>query len=485
MHSRRYFLKALSLGTATVALASCGGGKNKGGSSISGENTISPTGNAPVNAAKELIIPNLVDTRNTTTDLWIKKQQFDFGLGTMTPTFAYNTADTNLGLLGPTLLMEKGATSTINYINNMDEVTTAHQHGLHVDGPNDGGPQSSIKPGESRVNVLEIDQQAGFHWYHPHPHGRTAPQVISGLAGLIIIQDPAEMARLPNLPREYGVNDIPLVIQDKTFNSNGTIAYDANKMYGKRGYLGDNILVNGKTSATVTTPSGWVRLRVLNGSNARFYERDDSLSLTNNKQFYVIASDGGLLEKPVATTSLPLGPGERYEIMVQLSADESIDLFAGPRSIMTIAAKNTAFDNSASMLPAILAQAPTLATANVVRKRSFELKENMTINNKQMNMMVIDEAINLGDIEQWRIFGKGAKHTFHVHGCSFKVISRAGGAPEPWETGWKDTVIVSGKREVEFLVQFNKRADKTAPYMYHCHMLEHEDRGMMGQFTVT
>lgn len=118
MHSRRYFLKALSLGTATVALASCGGGKNKGGSSISGENTISPTGNAPVNAAKELIIPNLVDTRNTTTDLWIKKQQFDFGLGTMTPTFAYNTADTNLGLLGPTLLMEKGATSTINYINN-------------------------------------------------------------------------------------------------------------------------------------------------------------------------------------------------------------------------------------------------------------------------------------------------------------------------------------------------------------------------------
>lgn len=99
-------------------------------------------------------------------------------------------------------------------------------------------------------------------------------------------------------------------------------------------------------------------------------------------------------------------------------------------------------------------------------------------------MMVIDEKIALGDVEQWRIFGKGARHTFHVHGCSFKVINRGGKAPQPWETGWKDTVIVSGKREVEFLVQFNKVASDATPYMYHCHMLEHEDMGMMGQFTV-
>lgn len=483
MHSRRHFLKALSLGAASVAIASCGG-KNKGGSSITGVNAI-PSNQTPTAKGKELIIPNLVDTRNTTTDLWIKKQQFDFGLGSMTPTYAYNTADTNLGLLGPTLLMERGATSTINYINTMNEVTTAHQHGLHVDGPNDGGPQSSIAPGQSRANVLHIDQQAGFHWYHPHPHGRTAPQVISGLAGMIIIQDPEEMSRLPNLPREYGINDIPLVIQDKSFNSDGTIAYDVNKRYGKRGYLGDSILVNGKSSPQLTTPSGWIRLRVLNGSNARFYERGDSLSFTNNRTFYVIASDGGLLEKPVATNVLPLGPGERYEVMIELNGNESLDLFAGTRSIMSISAGNTSFDNSASTLPSILAVAPSLSTVNVVRKRSFELKENMTINNKQMNMMVIDEAINFGDVEQWRVFGKGAKHTFHVHGCSFMVVSRGGGAPEPWELGWKDTVIVSGKRDVEFLVQFNKRADKSTPYMYHCHMLEHEDMGMMGQFTVT
>ncbi|MGB0833891.1 MAG: multicopper oxidase family protein [Psychrobium sp.] len=484
MHSRRYFLKALSVGTASLVIASCGGGKNKGGSTISGSNFITPP-NSGTTHSNQLLIPDLVDTRNTTTDLWIGKQQFDFGLNAITPTFAYNTAETSLGLLGPTLLMEKGATSTINYINNIDEVTTAHQHGLHVDGINDGGPQSSIKPGGSRANVLSIDQQAGFHWYHPHPHGRTAPQVISGLAGMIIIQDPEEIARLPNLPREYGVNDIPLVIQDKSFNNDGTIAYDINKNYGKRGYLGENILVNGKSSPSLTTPPGWIRLRILNGSNARFYERDDSLSLSNNKTFYVIASDGGLLEKPVATSALPLGPGERYEIMVQLSVGEALSLFAGPRSIMSISASDTSVDNSASELPATLAAVPALSVANVVRKRSFELKENMTINDKKMNMMVIDEAIKLGDVEQWRVFGKGAKHTFHVHGCSFKVISRGGGAPEPWETGWKDTVIVSGKREVEFLVQFNKRADKSAPYMYHCHMLEHEDMGMMGQFTVT
>lgn len=367
MHSRRHFLKVLSLGTASVLVVGCGG-KSKGGSKLGGQNTIAPVG------ANDLLIPNLVDTRNTTTDLWIKKQQFDFGLGKMTPTYSYNTADTNLGLLGPTLLMERGVTSSINYINQMDESTTAHQHGLHVDGSNDGGPQSSIAAGSSRTNVLNIDQQAGFHWYHPHPHGRTGPQVMSGLAGLIIIQDPAEITRLPNLPREYGVNDIALVIQDKTFNADGTIAYDPNKKYGKRGFLGDNILVNGKTNPSVSTPSGWIRLRVLNGSNARFYERDDSISLSNKKSFYVIASDGGLLEKPVMTTSLPLGPGERYEIMVELGLGESLNLLAGTRNIMSIVASNTQFDNTTAMLPAILSNKPNLSVTDVVRKRSFQLR---------------------------------------------------------------------------------------------------------------
>ena len=108
-----------------------------------------------------------------------------------------------------------------------------------------------------------------------------------------------------------------------------------------------------------------------------------------------------------------------------------MNLQAGTRSILSVTASNTQFDNSTAILPAVLANKPNLSINDVVRKRSFELRENMTINNKKMNMMVIDEKINLGDVEQWRIFGKGAKHTLHVHGCPFKIISRGGGAPEP------------------------------------------------------
>jgi FtsP/CotA-like multicopper oxidase with cupredoxin domain len=380
--------------------------------------------------------------------------------------------------------MENTMTSSVNFINELDVATTAHQHGLHVSGSNDGGPQSRILPGQSRTNVLEIDQPAGTHWYHPHPHGKTGEQVINGLAGLIIIQDQNEINTLPNLPRDYGVNDFPVIIQDKTFNADGSVQYDSAKNYGKRGYLGENILVNGKIEPTVSTPTGWVRFRILNGSNARFYERDDSLSLSNNQAFYVIASDGGLLEAPVQTTSLPIGPGERYEIMVELTASQSVNLRAGKRSILKITADLSGIDNSTANLPHVLASIPSTLNQGQAISREFVLGGDMTIKGKKMKMAVINEAVTLGTTEVWYIHGKGARHTVHVHGCSFLVIDRDGANIPAWEKGWKDTVIVSGKRPVRVLVKFNQVADRNSPYMYHCHMLEHEDMGMMGQFTV-
>ncbi|TWX71680.1 hypothetical protein ESZ36_00120 [Colwellia demingiae] len=479
MISRRNFVKNVSLGSLSLIVLGCGG-KNKGKTSI-GANPPIPK-NLTTN--NKLFVPPLIDTRNTTTDIWIRNSEANILDSTLTNTYSYNTAVDSLGLLGPTLLMERNMTSSLNFINELGVETTAHQHGLHVSGMNDGGPQSRILPGKSRTNVLEIDQPAGTHWYHPHPHGNTGEQVIKGLAGLIIIQDPEEINSLPNLPRSYGVNDFPIIIQDKSFNTDGSIQYDAQKSYGKRGYLGDSILVNGQIQPDVSVPLGWIRLRILNGSNARFYERGDSLSFSNQQQFYVIASDGGLLSEPVSTTSLPIGPGERYEIMLNMNQNQQLDLMVGNRNILSLVADLNTYDNSQALLPTVLANVPKALNQKNNVTRTFKLSENMTINGKKMNMQVIDEQVPLGITEVWRIFGKGARHTFHVHGCSFLVINRDNSEVPLWEKGWKDTIIISGKRPVEILVKINKTADRTAPFMYHCHMLEHEDMGMMGQFTV-
>lgn len=480
MISRRNFVKNISLGTVSLIVLGCGG-KSKGKTSI-GANQAIP--NTPTTRDK-LFVPPLIDTRNTTTDLWVRVSEASILDAKKTSTYSYNTATDTLGLLGPTLLMERNMTSSLNFINELDVETTAHQHGLHVSGNNDGGPQSKILPGKSRTNILEIDQPAGTHWYHPHPHGKTGEQVIKGLAGLIIIQDPKEINSLPNLPRNYGINDFPIIIQDKTFNDDGSIQYNTQKSYGKRGYLGDNILVNGQIQPIVSTPSGWIRFRILNGSNARFYERGDSISFSNQQPFYVIASDGGLLSTPVSITSLPIGPGERYEIMVNINQNQQFDLMAGDRSILSLIADLSTYDNSQSILPTVLANVPQALNQKNNVTRTFELSEKMTINSKKMDMAVIDEAVTIDTTEVWYIHGKGARHTFHVHGCSFLIVDRNGANVPDWEKGWKDTVIISGKRPVKVLVKFNKIADRNSPYMYHCHMLEHEDMGMMGQFIVT
>jgi bilirubin oxidase len=353
-----------------------------------------------------------------------------------------------------------------------------------VPGSVDGGPHQKIDSGNSRTEILNIDQEASTNWYHPHLMGSNAEHVYKGLAGLLIVEDENSLSL--GLPNEYGVNDIPLIIQDRLFVE-GVMTYS---MDHRRGYLGNTILVNGTIGAYKNVPMGWVRFRILNGSNARFYD----FKFEDNRSFEVIATEGGFLESPVAMKNLEVWPGERFEIMVNFNDSSVVKLMANStnrgqsESFEIIEFRPDENQSSNGQLPAQLNRIDSYDPSEVINTREFRFNMDgveggmMGINGVAMNMDVINERVQKNILERWVISSFDGKHPFHLHGASFLVLSMNGNEVPLHEQGWKDTVKVD--YEAEILVQFELEADDENPYMYHCHILEHEDMGMMGQFTV-
>lgn len=191
--------------------------------------------------------------------------------------------------------------------NTLKEDTTVHWHGLLIPAELDGGPHQIIAPGNVWRPTLPIRQPAATLFYHSHVHGRTGVQVYSGLAGLLLVTDEAERALA--LPSEYGVDDLPVVIQDRQFED-GLMVVPQGMMTTMQGRRGNTILANGTLNATAHVPNRLVRLRLVNGSNARTYD----LSFSDNRAFHWIASEGGLLDRPMSVRSLTLARGERVEV---------------------------------------------------------------------------------------------------------------------------------------------------------------------------
>ena len=224
--------------------------------------------------------------------------------------------------LGPTIRLYKDTDATITFTNNIGEPTTVHGHGLHVNGEIDGGPQSVIQPGESWQITIPVRQEAGTSWYHPHMMGKTAHHVHAGLAGFYLIED--ENSQALDLPKEYGVNDIPLVVQDRSFTDGKMNEYSVTEEDIMNGLREDTLVVNGTVDAYHNVPQGWVRLRLLNGSNARFYR----FHFGNDVTFFKIATEGGFLNQPVEMAFIDMAPGERNEIMIDLSDGANATLIA-------------------------------------------------------------------------------------------------------------------------------------------------------------
>ena len=266
-------------------------------------------------APANLPIPTLIDgTNGEPVDLQIRRGEWSFKPGIKTPTLGISQ-----DYLGPTIRTRQNSELNLHYRNTLDEGVAIHGHGLHVPGRVDGGPQLEIAPGDQWQPRLSIVQPAATCWYHSHTHGKSGDQVYRGLAGMILIDD--EMTDSLELPRQYGIDDLPVIIQDRTFDAQGRLVYSLNDA-GEDGWLGETVVINGAIAPIASVPAGKVRLRILNGANARFY----IVAFADNRIFYKIGSDGGLLEAPVPMTTMEMSPGERCEIVVDLSDGKSAEL---------------------------------------------------------------------------------------------------------------------------------------------------------------
>jgi FtsP/CotA-like multicopper oxidase with cupredoxin domain len=460
-------------------------------------------------AAVSLPIPPLADGSNgEPIALTIRSGEWSFKPGVKTPTLGFSQ-----DYLGPTIRTRQNSELNLHYHNTLDEGVAVHGHGLHVPGNVDGGPQLLMPPGEKWQPALSIVQPAATCWYHSHTHGHTGRQVYHGLAGMMIIDDD-EVDEMP-LPKTYGVDDLPVIIQDRTFDAQGRLVYSLNDA-GEDGWYGDTVVINGAIGPTAKVPAGKVRLRILNGANARFY----IVRLADERPFHKIATDGGLLAAPVAMTEMEMSPGERCEIIVDLADGKPAELLTvfedeedsvsgillnmigladKPAPALTLVVDNSLPAQTAP-LPDKLATIDRPADSAIVKTREFILDMDhdgghsahaghalmdMTINGAVMDMNVINERVKRGVWERWRVQSNQGEHPFHVHGCSFLIEQMGGGATPADQRGWKDTMVLDDDGWSEFIVRFDYPASDEYPYMYHCHILEHEDRGMMGQFTVS
>ncbi|MGI3185097.1 multicopper oxidase domain-containing protein [Nioella aestuarii] len=431
-----------------------------------------------------LAMPPLLDTRETgRVALTATPGSTAFGGGASTPTAGYNQ-----GYLGPTVVMQNGDLAA-EVQNNLDEAITTHWHGLLVPGEHDGGPQQAIEPGASWTPDLTIAQDPATVWYHTHMHGRIPEQVYFGLAGVIHLTDGQDDAR--GLPSTYGIDDLTLVLQDRRFDRSGRMIYDPSMMDIMHGFAGNRMLINGQAGATAVVPEGIVRLRLLNGSNARIY----TLFMDDTRPMHLVATDGGFLPAPVALDALRLSPGERAEVLVDFSSGGAPVLMSDPGQAYGVLqfATDSTLSARITHLPDQLDGAPEDLSGAEAVTRQVSLDMGMggmmmggggfAINGRPFDMRRIDFEVALGSVERWQIRSTMVAHPFHVHGVRFRVITENGGPPRPENTGWKDTVLVPG--EAEILARFDQPASRETPFMFHCHILEHEDAGMMGQFTVT
>lgn len=393
------------------------------------------------------------------------------------------------GYLGPTLRASRGEEVLVNVHNGLNEETTVHWHGMHLPPAMDGGPHTPVPAGGTWSPQWRVDQPAATLWYHPHPHGRTADHVYRGLAGLFLIDDPA--TDVAELPHRYGVDDIPVVVQDKNFDGN---RLDFSESLFGMGILGTSIVVNGTLAPYQEVTTERVRLRLLNASNARVYQ----FAFADGRDFALVGTDGGLLPAPVSTDRIMLSPGERAEIVVTVRPGERAVLRSDPPALGTPLGRLFGGADGFDVLE--LRAAPTLEPSPAVPDRLVDVPPvpvgaaeqtrtvrlgDRTINDKYMDMSRIDATLAPGAVEVWRVRNDDGKpHNLHLHGVSFQVTSVDGTTPPAHLRGWKDTVYVAPERNYEIAIQFPTYTDPTIPYMYHCHVLYHEDSGMMAQFLV-
>ena len=486
MATRRTILKVGLLGAPTVVAGAAGVA-----GVLYGTGDLDTAGR--IDFRNRLAIPPLAPSRldrdgRRVFDLRAAAGRHGFRDGALTSTWGING-----NYLGPTVRAKRGETVLVNLRNDVPEATTMHWHGMHLPAAMDGGPHQMVEPGATWSPTWTVDQPAATLWYHPHPHGATARHAYRGLAGLWIIDD--DLGDRDGVPHRYGVDDIPVIVQDKNFTEDNRLD-ESHRAMSASGILGDVVCVNGTVAPYLPVTTERVRLRLLNASNGRFYQ----FGLADGREFALIGTDGGFLTAPHPIRRIALSPGERAEIVVSLSPGERVALrsyapdlglnvwderFSGGDDTLDILELRAAGALAPSPpLPDRLAPAPDLDTGAVAATRTFALS-GFTINGQTMDMNRIDTVVTVDTTEVWEVTAvDDAAHNFHVHDVQFQVLSVGGAAPPPELRGWKDTIHTPPRVPIRIALRFRDYADRSTPYMFHCHVLFHEDGGLMGQFLV-
>lgn len=418
-----------------------------------------------------------------------REAEQEFIPGLKTPIMGYNGS-----FPGPLIRAQSGRPVAIKVTNYLAaENTVVHLHGGHVPVAEDGHAMDYIYPGNSRTYHYPNNQIASTIWFHEHAMDVTATHVYKGMAGLYYITDPVEEA----LPLPKAPYDVPLVIQDRLFNADGSFNYTLTQHSLMYGMQGDVILVNGAVQPYFKVEGRRYRFRILNGSNGRFY----NLTLSNGKPFVQIGTDGGLLPKPVTRSSIYIAPGERIEVVLDFTGYKGSQIVLKNTTGSGRTAEVMRFDvgpnaSDTSRVPSSLRSFAPLNPKSAVRTRTFTLGMDMmtglfTINGLSYDHMRVDADPALGTTEIWEFVNPMMMpHPMHAHDIMWQILDRNGAAPPAYEVGWKDTWVVPAGGRVRVIGRFtdytcsNDMMDHLSNYMVHCHILEHEEHGMMAQFRV-
>lgn len=455
-----------------------------------------------------LYIPPTLSTRNLT--LVARAHDADIAPGVRSRVMTVGD-----GPVSPTIRARAGERATITLRNELDEPTILHWHGLRPPEKDDGHPRLAIASGAEYRYDFAIDERPGTYWYHAHPHMRTAAQVHLGMAGMFIITDAAEDA----LGLPGGDRELAIMLQDKRPASDGAVSYNVTMGHDMmEGLLGGAAYVNGVRTPRVEVDSAHYRVRVLGAANARIFR----LALSNERPLTLIGTDGGLLERPVSLAHMDLATGERADLLLDFTnlpvgtrvmlrslafdppyrgmgggmggggmgrgmgmGGGGVIPQGGAMDLMEFVVTRSVRDDF--RVPTRLSTLPAVDGTAVEKERTFHFRSAMMmhqINGRDFEMERIDERVPFGSTERWVFVNDGPfPHPVHMHAVQFRITGRSGGRNTlyPWETGWKDTVLVYPGERVSVVTTFNSHRGR---FLMHCHNLEHEDHGMMMNFAI-
>ncbi|HEU4613997.1 MAG TPA: multicopper oxidase family protein [Kofleriaceae bacterium] len=447
-------------------------------------------------------------------------------------TGVWNFAATSKGLVAndPLLVARRGDRIDVTLVNLLGQDTTIHWHGIGNDEANDGSGLHPVRHGERYRYAFEVRERAGLYWYHAHPHFRTGEQVQHGLASLLLVEDPEELALRERLGLPWCVRDLPLLVADKQLGRNNELVYKA----GADDWIGNRVVVNWTPEPHVDAERGPYRLRIANASNARMFKLA-FVRGSDNMPFHLLGTDGGLLERPIAATQAYLAPAQRLDLLVDLGHTEPGDrvrlrslAFDPMENDATAAGEDPMLEHPGApamgarmdlmefrmgrtrmppvALPARLCSplAPTTRKPDATRAFRLHISDRGRWLINDWNFLVHPHAhepsftVKRGAHEIWEFANefRSMPHPIHLHGFHFRVLERRNSPPQvralavashgrtAQDAGMLDTVVVWPGERVRIAIDFAQPFSGTQRYMLHCHNLEHEDQGMMVTFAV-